>query len=208
MAFNDIYKLAIHMRMFGQEIINKLHFVDQGIEPINRSQQLADLFRTQMDTTMRGRAVGQLLFEFIEVQRIVPFGDGPSVSNYPANTAGTNAGAGNGNTTTIAEVITVHTGGAGRRKRGRMFLTGIPDAYMLQGGFHANQTNLTRNFATALVSNYINVPQAALFYLGVWSRATAGPTPPWSTDAFTRATALTVRTTQRNQRRRQLGVGR
>lgn len=207
MAFNDIYRLVIHQRLHGQEVINKLHFVQELLDPGNIAQNLANEFRTQMDTTMRARAQADLKFEYVEAQRIVPFGDGPAISSWPANTAGSIA-SGFCPTGMVSEVITVFSTGAGRRKRGRIYLSGVQASGMLAGQFTAAQTTLTTAFATAMATRYITMPRVGGFALGVWSRKTAGPIPPWSTDAFTIASGLTVRTIMRTQRRRQLGVGR
>jgi hypothetical protein len=79
---------------------------------------------------------------------------------------------------------------------------------MLAGSWIAAQTTRTQAFATALATRYMSAGTAGSYKLGVWSKLTAGPEPPWPTSAFTRATSLTVRTIIRNQRRRQVGVGR
>lgn len=208
MAFNDILKLRVHCRMYGNEVLNVMHFVDTGGLPGDQAQALANDFRDNMITTLRPRASGDMAFEFVEVIKIVPFGEGPRIANWAAATLGTAAGT--SISATLCEVITVHSDQIGRRKRGRIYLSGAPAAASTAaaGLWTATQTTRTQAFATALAARYIADGGGSAFRLGIWSKLTAGPDPPWSTDAFTRATALTVRLIIRTQRRRQLGVGR
>lgn len=206
MAFNEIFKLRIHCRQNAGEVINVLHFVDNIGALGDAAQNLADDFRDNMGTSLRGRASGDLIFEYIEVIKIVPYGEGPRLALWPANTAGT--AGGNSFSATLAEVITLYTGQIGRRKRGRMFLAGGPTGTSALGSWPAAQTTRTQTFATALMNRYGPSGSSGTWKLGVWSKVIAGPDPPWTTDAFTRVTSVTVRTAVRNQRRRQIGVGR
>jgi hypothetical protein len=206
MAFNDIFRLRVHCRQNGGEVLNVLHFVDNFGVPGDSAQYLANDFRDQMGTTLRARACPDLVFEFVEVIKIVPYGDGPRVALWAANTNGT--ATGNSFSATLAEVVTVYTGTAGRRHRGRMYLAGAPTGTSAAGSWPAAQTTRTQTFVTALMNRYGPAATNIDFRLGVWSKVIAGPDPPWPTDAFTRASSLTVRTAVRNQRRRQIGVGR
>ena len=208
MAFNDIYRLRIYQRMHGAQIVNVLHFVEDVNLTGSGPLALANDFVTNMRTTLLARASSNLLFEFVEVQSIVPFSGGPVSVNFPPSSVGTQAGS---LSATLAEVITIYTSRAGRRGRGRIYLTGIDtqsSANVGQGVWGSAQTTRTQTLATALATRYMVVPYNSSWALGVWSKAIAGPTPPWPTSAFVRATALTVRTIMRTQRRRQVGVGR
>jgi hypothetical protein len=196
----------VHCRLHAGEVINVLHFVDESGVIVNGAQVLADDFRDNMGTTLRARAGAEMAFEFVEVIKIVPYGDGPVIASWPASTNGTN---GSGcNTGTLCEVITLSTGKIGRRYRGRIYLSGVIISALNNGLFTATQTTKTQAFATALINRYGGLSPTRTFGLGVWSRLLAGPDPPWTTDAFTRVTSATVRNVIRNQRRRQLGVGR
>jgi len=207
MGFNDIYKLRIHCRLFGSEVLNVMHFKEAvGTLPANPAQTLANDFLTNMGTTLRARATTEMAFEFIEVVRIVPYGDGPALALFAGGTNGTATGG--AISTTLAEVVTLSTGRAGRRYRGRIFLGGGPASANLAGAWAAAQSTRTQAFVTAMVARYVTSPLATAFQLGVWSKLIAGPDPPFNTDAFTPVTSATVRTTVRNQRRRQIGVGR
>jgi hypothetical protein len=206
MALNDIIRLRIHCRIHGGEVLNILHFVDDTGISGDGAQDLCNDFRTNMEATMRARASTDTFFEYIEAVKIVPYGEGPRTSIWPSSIAG-----GVATTTpsaTLCEVLTIHSAQIGRRHRGRMFLAGIAPAAMLSGQVTPAQTTRTSAFATALATRYMVAGHPSQFTLGIWSKTIAGPDPPWPTSAFTRATALTVRTIIRNQRRRQVGVGR
>jgi hypothetical protein len=205
-AVNDILKLRVHCRMHGAEVINVMHFVDDFGLDVDNAQILANDFRDNMGTTLRARACSDLVFEYIEVVKIVPYGQGPRLALWPSNTLGTSTGS--QGTATVAEVITIHTDQIGRRKRGRIYLAGGSNVSLIAGSWIAAQTTRTQAFATAMATRYMSAGTAGSYKLGVWSKLTAGPEPPWPTSAFTRATSLTVRTIARNQRRRQIGVGR
>lgn len=208
MAFNDIYRLRIYGRQHGSQCVNVLHFVEDVNLTGTGPQALATDFVTNMGTTLRARAAAQMLFEYVEVQSIVPFSGGLVTANFPANALGTAPSA--SVTATLAEVITIYTSRGGRRGRGRIYLagSGTTISELNSGVWQSGQTARTQAFATALATRYMVVPYNSSWALGVWSRAIAGPTPPWPTSAFVRATALTVRTIARTQRRRQVGVGR
>lgn len=210
MAFNDIYRLRIYQRLHGAQVVNVLHFVeDVTVLGGSGPQALANDFVANMYTPLRNRASNQLFFDYVEVQTIVPFSGGPVAANFSAgaNGADTNVCA----SATLCEVISIYTSRGGRRGKGRIYLAGAPTAttlYVSQGVWGSSQTPRTQTLATALATRYMQVPYTTSYVLGVFSRASGPDAPPWSTSQFVRATALTVRTTVRTQRRRQVGVGR
>jgi len=206
MALNDILRLRVHMRIHGGEVLNIMHFVDQTGAAGDNAQALCDDWRTNMTATMQARCSTDTTFEYIEVVKIVPYGEGPRTSIYAAATNG--GVTGTTPSATLCEVLTIHSDQIGRRHRGRSYLAGISAAQMLSGQVIAAQTTRTTNYANAIANRYIVLGGPSSFRLGIWSKTIAGPDPPWPTSAFTRATALTVRTIVRNQRRRQVGVGR
>lgn len=209
MAFNDIYRLRIYQRMHGAQVVNVLHFVeDVAVGGGSGAQALANDFVTNMRAPLIARACNQLAFEYVEVQSLVPFSGAPATTNFPGGTVGTVFGT--SASATLSEIITIYTSRAGRRGRGRIYLAGANTTsdIPVQGVWASGQTTKTTALATALATRYMQVPYTTSFVLGVWSKVLAGPNPPWPSSAFVRASALTVRTTIRTQRRRQVGVGR
>jgi hypothetical protein len=204
MGYNDIYRLRLHCRLHGAEVLNVLHF--RGATVTASASGLANDFFTNMAATLRARASNDFFFEYVEVVPLVPYGGGPVVVSWPANTIGTVVQAAVSGT--LAEVITIYTDQIGRAHRGRIYLAGLASGRVSAGVMITSQTTATQAFATALNDRYIKDLHTAEYDMGVWSRKLAGPDPPWSTSAFTKATSLAVRTICRNQRRRQIGVGR
>lgn len=208
MAFNDIFRLRIYQRLHGAQVINVLHFVQDDPLPTRGALELATDFVTNMRATMIVRASSAMLFEYVEVQSMIPFAGGPVTVNFPGGTVGSNASA--CASATLAEVVTVYTERAGRRGRGRMYLAGAPTSTsdIQLGAWMAVQTARTQGYITALNTRYVAASHPIGWMLGVWSKVLAGPDPPFPTSCFARASSLTVRTLVRNQRRRQVGVGR
>ena len=208
MPFNDIFRLRIYQRLHGAQVVNVLHFVQEEASPSFGALQLAQDFVTNMTTPLRNRAVNQMAFDFVEVQSLVPFAGAPVSVSFAGGTVG--AVIGGSVSATLCEVITVYTSRAGRRGRGRIYLAGgsTATADISAGNWLSPQTTRTTSLATALATRYMAVPVLGGYALGVWSKVLAGPTPPWPSSAFVRATNLTVRTIVRTQRRRQVGVGR
>jgi len=207
-AYNDILRLRIYQTLQGGQVVNVLHFVNDDISGVQGALELANHFVTNLTTSLKARAFSGVAFQFVEVQKIVPFEGGPSIVNFPGGTVG---GVGGSCVSgTLCEVVTIYSQRGGRRGRGRIYLppSDTSGTNATGGSWQAVQTARTTTFANALASNYIGASHSSVFTLGVWSRASGPEFPPWSTSQFARATGLTVRTTIRTQRRRQLGVGR
>lgn len=211
MPFNDIYRLRLYGRLHGAQIVNVLHFVQDDPLPTQGAQQLANDFVTNMRATLIARVTTAFTYEYVEVESIVPYAGGPFVAAFPGGTVGTRTGI--CASATLAEVISIYTSRGGRRGKGRMYLCGgntDQSTGITNGAWASPQTGTTQAYATALATRYMAVltGSVGLWRLGVWSKASGPPLPPWTSDQFVRATSLTVRTTVRNQRRRQIGVGR
>jgi hypothetical protein len=207
-SFNDIYRLRLWGRLHGQAVCNVLHFKEVTALPGSGAPLLCSDFNTNLSATLRARiaTTGGMTMEFLECQRIVPYGDVPHVQNWSGLVAGGLTGT--CHTGTVAEVVTLYTGQTGRRKRGRMYLCGGVTTLMASGQWTATQTAATQAYVTAILARYGEPSAPTQFMLGVWSRVLAGPAPPFNTDAFAPVISASVRTTVRTQRRRQIGVGR
>jgi len=208
MAYNDIFKLRIYQLMHGAQVVNVLHFVEDLPAVGAGASGLANDFVTNMTTTLKARASNNVTFQYVEVQKIVPFEGGPAVVSFPGGTIG--GVAGNSVSATLCEVVTIYSQRGGRRGRGRIYLP-PPETSSTSAGsgvWTATQTARTQTFCNAFATRYIGAAGLVAYCLGVWSRASGPQFPPWSTSQFARATGLTIRTTMRTQRRRQVGVGR
>lgn len=208
MSFNDIYRLRVWARLHGQAVCNVLHFKEVTALPGSGAAVLCADFNTNLGTAWKARNASSSgpLMEFLECQRIVPYGDVPHIHLWTGGTTGTATGTSYSGT--VAECVTLYTGQAGRRKRGRIYFAGGVGNDMAQGQWTSAQTTRTAALMTALLARYGEPAAPSQFMLGVWSRVIAGPDPPFNSDGFAPVISSTVRTTVRNQRRRQIGVGR
>lgn len=211
MPFNDIYRLRLFGTLHGAQIVNVLHFVQDDPDPLKGGLELANTFVTNMTATLRARCTSAFTYNYVEVERIVPYTGGPVTVNFPASSVGTRSGA--CGSAMVCEVISIYTSRGGRRGKGRFYLSGgnTEQTNGLQSGvWTAPQSTTTQNLANQFAGIFMDdtLPVVSAWRLGVWSRASGPEHPPWTTDQFTRATALVVRNTARTQRRRQVGVGR
>jgi hypothetical protein len=208
MAYNDIFRLRVYQTMHSAQVVNVMHFVQDDPLPSRGAQELANDFVTNMTATIKARTVGACTFNYVEVQSIVPFSGASAITAFPGGTVGTVGGQ--SASATLCEVLTIYSERAGRRGRGRLYLPSSDSstAGASVGAWLPAQTTRTQAFATALFNRYIIAGHPIGWVLGVWSRASGPVLPPWTSSQFARATGLTVRTTIRTQRRRQLGVGR
>lgn len=211
MPFNDIYRLRVFGRLHGAQIVNVMHFVQDDVDPLKGGLELANAYVTNMAATQRARVVNAFLYEYVEVERIVPYSGGPVQVNFPAPGTGTSAGT--NVSATLCEVLSIYSVRGGRRGKGRIYLCGgdtVSGGSLSAGVWGSTQTAKTQAYATQLATIFMDDtdPVRSSWRLGVWSRASGPVNPPWSTDQFARASSLVVRTICRTQRRRQVGVGR
>ena len=208
MAYNDILRLRIYATFQTAQVVNVMHFVSQDATGIDTPQDLANDFATNMLATLRGRANSGVNYQYVEVQKIVPFAGGPATATFGSPSTGTVGSV--CVSATLCEVLSIYSERGGRRGRGRIYLPPASSTTTEAGAgvWLTTQTTRTQAFATALGNRYITATPTPRWYLGVWSRASGPLFPPWTTSQFARATGLVVRNTIRTQRRRQLGVGR
>lgn len=120
-----------------------------------------------------------------------------------------------------AEVVTLGTGIAGRRRRGRSYLFGFSEAEQQSGVWTSTNQSVIQGQLATVLGEYGPAGTSPVFQLGVWSerRASGCWVPPGQKkavnvetphpeDAFTAVTGFTLRSTVYTQRRRTLGVGR
>lgn len=208
MAYNDILRMRIYQTCLSCQVVNVMHFVSQNVGPPGDEPiDLANDFVTNLTTTLKARANNNTTFQYVEVQKIVPFSGGPAVVNFPGGTVGGVAEA--LVSATLSEVVTIYSERGGRRGRGRVYLPPGGTAGSAGGGlWQTVQLTRTQNWINAMVARYITATPTPRWMLGVWSRRSGPVFPPWTTDQFARATGMVDRNYIRNQRRRQLGVGR
>jgi hypothetical protein len=120
-----------------------------------------------------------------------------------------------------ALVTTLTSGIAGRRKRGRNYMTGLVEDYQAGGTWAGVFISTQQAAFTVFLNKYGAAGTDPTWRWGIWSeRVATGCVPNTSGDghtqidtphpelAFTTVSGYICRTTVKNQRRRSLGVGR
>jgi hypothetical protein len=120
-----------------------------------------------------------------------------------------------------AGVVTIGTGIAGRRRRGRSYLFGFVETHQAGGTWTSTWMTSVQNGLNTTLGLYGPSGTDPQFQLGVWSERRASgcwvdPSQgklvnvetPHPEDAFTPATGFNLRSIVYTQRRRTLGVGR
>lgn len=200
-ATGELFRATTSWLCRGTTIQNVLHF--RGLDGTMTSTILAGTlggWYEDVDRTFRGN---DMLLQNTVVQQLTPV-PLDAAFNIPTEQGGTTGQSTPNNT--LAAIITIRTGEAGRRKRGRIYLAGLAGNYFSQDTLSGLGAERLQLWCDSLMS-LCGPGGAGNFRLGVYSRTTGGDGPTYSTSGFTEATSLVVRNVLGNQRRRRLGVG-
>lgn len=230
MAVGDQYRLTVLATFLGSTHMNSLAFTmksspDPSVSDVSTlAVATANIFRNQQSTlcTWQSFTFHQLWGSGMTPIQDECRRDGAKViiGNFPAGQSGT-GGATDTLPPQCSMVVTIGTGIAGRRRRGRIYGFGMLEASQVNGSWSSGvRTAMITNLNTyfALYGPAGTDPQ---FQLGVWSERRASgcwvdPSTgkltnvetPHPEDAFTAANGYTFRDIVYTQRRRTLGVGR
>jgi hypothetical protein len=114
----------------------------------------------------------------------------------------------------VAAVLSIHSGSKGKRKRGRMYIGGLPAEFVGAGTISGQLLTNLQVFADTLKNRYTltGTSRNTSYEMVVWSPAAPDfinkkGVHTRLTDLITGVSKLTVDLTTRTQRRRELGVG-
>ncbi len=107
----------------------------------------------------------------------------------------------------IASVWSTRTGGFGRRKRGRVFIGGIPLSHILNSQLTTSGLGSHQNNSNSLVNRYGAAGTDSNWQWGVWSRLNGGSGTVINAVGFTPITLVNVKAVLGSQRKRKIGVG-
>jgi hypothetical protein len=230
LAIDDVYLLQLHQLYAGQQCMNTLAFrTKTATDP---TQAVLQALADDWMNTIKPRQVTSLTYDHWVAQQV----RGGTVS-YPtglckreggrrleAGFTAPNVGleAGDGLPPQSAWVTTLVTPFAGRSKRGRHYMTGIPENVQAQGAIAPASVTAYQTIWTSLITEYGVGGTSPTWEVGVWSftiasGCTAATAPPWGlvhtrsgdpVAAFTGLTSATVRNVVYSQRKRTIGRGR
>jgi len=128
--------------------------------------------------------------------------------SFTTLTGATQGAIGGGSTnSTIALVITERTGVAGGRHRGRMYIGGIPAAWVNPNTLFGAGVAAANTFVADYLSVFDDAAGTSLHLAcGIYSKITGG-TMPYTLAGWQPCTSLVVQALFGTQRRRRIGVG-
>lgn len=168
----------IHGTIHGQQTVNVLNFgtnaaiLDGPALDVLLLELAAALLDCALTTLLPAVTIDWTLVS-CDAKRIYPTPSDPIVSTAPANSVG---GKSVTSVSFAASLLSLRTGGGGRKGRGRLFLPPPGEAEMLQSGIDAGTMTAIAAFAACLAGKFLGGSPTTSWRLGVLSRKTAGPT--------------------------------
>jgi hypothetical protein len=196
MAVNDIYRVTVQQTLHSQMILNTLYYRESVGGVGGGSADLAARVANLIVPLMKAVQSNELTHNAVVVQKIFPAP--PTVPATDTSAAGAATVASNSLPTSVASVITKRTAFAGRKYRGRVFLSGVPassedDSKVAAGAVAA------LNALGTILSGGVSAGAGPTYSPIIWHK---------NTSTFDAVLTTTTQTILRNQRRRQIGKGR
>jgi hypothetical protein len=168
----------IHGEIHGQQTVNVLNFgtnssILDGPALDALLLQLAEALLDCVITTLLPAVSIDWRAVSCDAKRIYPVVSDPIVAPAAAAQVGTR---GVTSVSFAASLMSLRTGGGGRKGRGRVFLPPPGEAEIAQSEIDAPTLTALAAFAACLVSKFAGTSPSTDWRLGVLSRKTAGPT--------------------------------
>lgn len=202
MALNDIWKITMVGQLHGQETNNVWHFrfTSEAATFATIAAAIFDCIRTTLLPALSNewRCIelrGKQIFPNATDEAIIPAEPtdigGINNESLPSFNAG---------------LISIKTGAAGRRNRGRFYIAGIPETGQNGSRLTTGELALLVAFATCLANKFIIANNTFPATLGVLSRKNVQSGQSIG-NAFRSGTVLTTTNVLATMRRRKIGVG-
>jgi hypothetical protein len=209
MAIGDVVRARIHYRLFAQECQTGLHFrnLTGGATPAG----LATLLATGLALSLEEGISADATIHQISVESVYP----PTAESVeePMSPLAVGDLPGESLPPQVAAVISLHTGLKGRRRRGRMYVSGLERGNANAGLLDGAQLAGLITFADYLIAQFGVGGANADYRAVVFSPEDldfvnkAGDPAPRVGTLVTDVTTAIVDPVTRSQRRRQIGVG-
>lgn len=178
--------------LHGQQTVNVMHFAtnDQIADEGSLDTILLQLAEALLDcaiTTLLPATTVDWKLVKCDAKRIYPTPSDPIVATAPANSVGS---LGVTSASFLASLITVRTGGGGRRGRGRIFLPPAGEANIAQSAIDAPTLVLLTAFAACVAGKFLGSGPSTPWRLGVYSRTNDKASAGTFDNSFRIATSL------------------
>lgn len=207
----ELHEVTLKMRQESQTVLNILHFrCDAAVDDMETRLLLALL--VCLTTILRPGQGSNWQVVGAQGKRVYPT-LGPIYEVAPPDPDEIQGEAvGDTLPTFVSIVVNIHTTRGGRSGRGRMFLSGIPEA--ATQGSSIQTTNpywtIIINYLACIAGSFINgddLPGANQISLGVLSRKLGNPKPPYTAIQFAKATKLVANNLLKTTNSRKIGHG-
>ena len=209
MAVNDVVKVTLSGRLHGQRHESGIHIRYQTPEADPTS--LAADFTTNIVPLFQAATTGQCTYEVVSVDPRLPAEEEGYDDALPVDTDG--ALLGDAIPGQVAAVLSLRTGLKGRRRRGRFYVSGAPEASSSLGRWADAQQTLFTNIGDGLIARYGPTGLSADYRLVTFSPEDlsfvkkSGEPAPRVGNVVTTVRSIVVNPYTRTQRRRAIGVG-
>lgn len=207
--FSSGAQLRIVGEIHGTETVNVLHF-GNVIEEFDSETIAAQLLA--LANAMLACVVDALLpaltsdwrVKYVDAKLVYPNPTDPQIALAPAESVGEGGPA---STSFIASLISVRTGGGGRRGRGRMYLPPVGEPQITASSIDPGTVALLAVFAACVAGKFIGAAATENWRFGVLSRTNLAGNPAAFNASFREATTLTPDSVAASLRSRKKGVG-
>lgn len=202
MALNDIWKITVVGQIHGQETNNVQHyrFTSEESTFAGIAAAIFDCIRTVL---LPGLSNEWRVIE-IRGKKLFPQATDESViAALSTDVGGLNT---EGLPSYCAALVSIKTGLAGRRNRGRFYLAGVPETGQTGSRLTNGELAIIVAFAACLANKFIVANNDFPYRLGVLSRKNVQGGASIG-NAFRDGTVLTTTNVMATMRRRKIGVG-
>lgn len=208
-AQGDVYKVALHQKLFEQQVINTFAFrIGELLAPIDEVNFLqglfggpTSLFNARIKDNMSLVQANSLSYMGWTVQKAAPVAGG---AFYFANTgAATGVLESEVSASNTSASVRRYGSGAGRNQRGRIAVAGVPDALIANGRLGVIAANALALVGQGITGSYDAPLNAYTIQFGFWKSIGVQPLPPApAVGAFVHTVGYQVMLTSRVQRSR------
>lgn len=202
-AAGEMFKVVVRQSLRGQAVQNVLFF--RGMTGAESAAQLASELESDLFPIWGTVQGSSLIYLGTTITQVTPITLDLVISGHTApptnGQRSTNTGP-----NSVAAVMTLRTGTAGKTHRGRIYFGGI-DTIDFPNDIMSTAAAGVYSTAAASILTKWGISGSSLFFrLGIYSRLLGG-TAPYTLAGWQQVTTIDVQPVLANQRRRRLGVG-
>lgn len=202
-AAGELFRATMNMRLRGQVVENVLHF--RGKTGAESPNALGVEINTDYWTYLAALCAPDVVFEGVTVLQLTPVVFDLAITpNTSIHDNGEGLGVAVNNT--IAAILTLRTGVAGKTHRGRMYIPGIASSWTTTDSLTPGGVTAMNTFASQMLAKWGVGGTSLGFEWGIYSRLLGGG-GPYTVAGYQPITRCDPQPTLGNQRRRRLGVG-